>query len=716
MAGAKKPEPIEITGANGKIYVVETWNRGTIADGDAMTEYTIKPICDAIKGGTGGIAAETERAMAAESGISAIVDKHYDEYNTFISNEYNQFVSAVNTSAESLSARLAQEISDREVGDKDLQKHDEDLQKQIDTLKAATDVIMVYGDYQTFKSNSGNLVLTDADVIKVLVDENKNDEQVYYQWYDPQSGHEWSNWSAIGSLNPYYSKSELNNAAGKNINITSENDEIKINTNDNVVFSSVTSNEFSGTNISALNFYMPSANNGARFNCEVSSNSTGISAHTVDSMSNKVVTAYWESIINAANADNAYVPLSAEECTIGNNNSAYSDSLAQGANNNANTNSLAQGYNNKANSNSLAQGYNNIAYSFSLAQGNLNVASSNSLAQGYNNSAYSYSLAQGYNNSAKNNSIAFGYQSQAYQGSFAFSPYLQAAHSLASANSFAFGIGCTADTNAFAMGVNCSAVTGGFAYGTNCIAATNSIAMGAGMVSKENQISLGLYGKELTGSDKRVFHIGYGIGSAVSARRDIFSVTFDGIIASYDSNAYPQSAEVLLNSDFFQAPRKYGRKIPMRLSQGLDTVSGVNISAKNPSHFSARHNVLYGSANYFNMWIPYSTTSLTSQEFTLTKAASVSDGMYNLTVGVDKHYSIIFKHFNKASIKTGLDVPGSSWPEGGSTTNYTYNNFFLDRLTATSNTYFSFSVPCDDIITFIVDGASQQFIMIKSHD
>ena len=711
MAGAKKPEPIEIAGANGKIYVVETWNRGTIADGDAMTEYTIRPICDAIKGGTGGIAAETERAMAAESGISAIVDKHYDEYNTFISNEYNQFVSAVNTSAESLSDSLAQEISDRKEGD-------EDLQKQIDTLKAATDVIMVYGDYQTFKSNSGNLVLTDADVIKVLVDENKNDEQVYYQWYDPQSGHEWSNWSAIGSLNPYYSKSELNNAGGKNINITSEDNEIKINTNDDVVFSSVTSNAFSGTNISALNFYMPSANNGARFSCEVSSNSTGISAHTVEPLFDEVVTSTWKSIINAANADNAYVPLSAEECTIGNNNSAYSDSLAQGANNNANTNSLAQGYNNKANSNSLAQGYNNIAYSFSLAQGNLNVASSNSLAQGYNNSAYSYSLAQGYNNSAKNNSIAFGYQSQAYQGSFAFSPYLQAAHSLASANSFAFGIGCTADTNAFAMGVNCSAVTGGFAYGTNCIAATNSIAMGAGMVSKERQISLGYFGSELTGtSDKRVFHIGYGQGSAVSARRDIFSVTYDGTIMSYDSNGYPQTPEVLLNGEFFQAPKKYGRKIPMLLSQGLKMVSGVNISAKNPSHFIARHNVLYGSGDYFNMWIPYSTPSLNSQEFTLTKADCLGNYMYNLTVGVDKHYSIIFKHFKIASIKTGIDVPGSSWPDEGTAVAYKYNNFFLDKdRDSPSNTYFSFSVPCDDIITFVVDGFSQQFIMIKSHD
>ena len=676
MAGAKKPEPIEIAGADGKIYVVETWNRGTIADGDAMTEYTIRPICDAIKGGTGGIAAETERAMAAESGISAIVDKHYDEYNTFVSN--------VNSSAESLSARLAQEISDREDGDSK-------LQGQIDTLKAATDVIMVYGDYQSFTSNSGDLVLTDADVIKVLVDENKNDEQVYYQWYDPQSGHEWSNWSAIGSLNPYYSKSELNNAAGKNINITSENDEIKINTNDDVVFSSVTSNEFSGTNISALNFYMPSANNGSRYTCEVSSNSTGISAHTVEPLFDEVVTATWKSIINAANADNAYVPLSAEECKIGVNNSSYNDSFAQGVKNNANSNSFAQGSNNKANGNSLAQGFNN--------------------------SAYSNSLAQGFNNSASVNSLAFGYASQAYQGGFAFSPYVQGAHSLASANSFAFGIGCTADTNAFAMGVNCSAVTGGFAYGTNCTADTNSIAMGAGMVSKDRQISLGYYGSELTGSDKRVFHVGYGLGSAVSDRRDIFSVTFDGSIMSYDSNEYPQKPEVLLNGDFFQAPRKYGRKIPMLLSQGLGMVSGVNISAKKPSHFIARHNVLYGSANYFNMWIPYSTASRTSQEFTLTKADCIGNYMYNLTVGVDKNYSILFKHFKIASIKTGIDVPGSSWPDEGTAVKYNYSNFFLDKdRDSPSNTYFSFSVPCDDIITFIVDGASQQFIMIKSHD
>lgn len=711
MAGAKKPEPIEITGANGKIYVVETWNRGTIADGDAMTEYTIRPICDAIKGGTGGIAVETERAMAAESGISAIVDKHYDEYNTFVSN--------VNSSAESLSARLAKEISDREKGDAQEISYrtsgDAKLQEQIDTLKASTDVIMVYSDFSSFSSNSASLTLTDNDVIKVLNDGERQENQTYYQYSTATSA-----WSFIGELDPYYSKSELNNAAGKNINITSENDEIKINTNDDVVFSSVTSNEFSGTNISALNFYMPNASIGEKWTSEISSNSTGISAHIVDtSIYDEVVTASWQSIINIANADNAYVPLSAEACTIGTDNSALSNSLAQGTNNYAHSKSLAQGYNNYTSSNSLAQGSYNSAYLNSLVQGSYNSAYLNSLAQGTNNYAYSNSLAQGNNNSAKHNSMAFGYQSQAYQGSFAFSPYAQDAHSLASANSFAFGIGCTADTNAFAMGVNCSAVTGGFAYGTNCIAATNSIAMGAGMVSKENQISLGLYGKELTGtSDKSVFHIGYGQGSAVSARRDIFNVTYDGYIMSYNYSAYPQSAEVILNGDFFQSPR-YGRKIPMLLSQGLGMVSGVNISAKNPSHFRARHNVLYGdeSTGCFNMWIPYSTASRTSQEFTLTKADCISDGMYRLTVGVDKNYSILFKHFNSAYIKTGLNVPGSSWPDGGTAVKYKYNNFFLDKdRDSPSNTYFSFSVPCDDIITFIVDGASQQFIMIKSHD
>lgn len=659
MAGAKKPEPIEIVGSDGKIYVVETWNRGTIADGDAMTEYTIKPICEAIQGGTGSLSAETERAMSAERGISAIVDNHYDEYNTF--------VSSVNSSAESLNAK------------------DDDLQDQIDTLKAATDVIMVYNNYSAFSSNSGNLFLTDNDVIKVLNDSERQEKQTYYQYSTATSA-----WTFIGELDPYYSKTELNTAAGKNINISTITSGIKISTKNDVTFSSV----------SALNFYIPSANDGALSISEISSNSTGISAHLVSPspVQDEIVTASWESIINAANNENAYVPLSAETCTIGTDNSAYEISLAQGVNNNAEYTSLAQGSNNSAYSVSLAQGYKNVASGFSFAQG--------------------------YFNSASNYSFAFGRNSQANQGGFAFSPFLSitSVPSFASANSFAFGNGCTADTNAFAMGVNCSAVTGGFAYGTDCSAATNSIAMGVGMVSIEKQISLGNYGILPTSSSDVVFHVGYGTGSAGTARRDVFNITSAGTIASYDASVYPRKAEVSLNSEFFEAPRKFGRKIPMLLSRGLNMATDVNVNVSSVANFSARHNVIYGdeSTGCFNMWIPNTTAS---QEFTLTKAESLSNGLYRLTIGVDGHYSIIFKNFapvsstlnhtSKILIKTGLDVSGS-WPTGGTQYYYGFPGFY--KSSATTNTYFDFqAIPCDDIITFIVDGFSKQFIMIKGH-
>lgn len=122
--------------------------------------------------------------------------------------------------------------------------------KAIETMQAATDVIDVFGTYSAFEENSGTLTaegyLTDKDIIKVLEDETLSAYQTYYQYSSADKA-----WSFIGSLDPYYSKSDLNNAAGKNINITTdENNIIKINTNDNVEFSSVSSTGFSGTNIS----------------------------------------------------------------------------------------------------------------------------------------------------------------------------------------------------------------------------------------------------------------------------------------------------------------------------------------------------------------------------------------------------------------------------------------------------------------------------------
>lgn len=237
--------PAPIIDVNG--YPVKLWNRGTIADGDALTVSTIKPICDAISGGyddlSAAISAEHERAIQAETDLSGWCDSLSSKLDTVSSN------------LDIVSGDLIEESNHRAT-------KDEELQSQIDTLKAATDVIMVYGTYADFTANSASpsLGLTDADVIKVLYDETSDSEQVYYQWYDPASGHEWSGWSGIGSLAPYYSKSEINNnflsakgavLSGKNIVITENSNyhKITIATKDNVEFTNVSSTTFSGINI-----------------------------------------------------------------------------------------------------------------------------------------------------------------------------------------------------------------------------------------------------------------------------------------------------------------------------------------------------------------------------------------------------------------------------------------------------------------------------------
>jgi len=166
--------------------------------------------------------------------------------------------------------------------------------KAIETMQAATDVIDVFGSFSSFEENSGTLTaegyLTDKDIIKVLEDETNDTQQTYYQYSSADNS-----WTSIGSLDPYYSKSDLNNAAGKNINITTdENDVIKINTNDNVSFTEVSSTGFSGTNISGniktstIDNLIISAEGGSAAN-------VWITDYTTDNSAN--------SAINATNAD-----------------------------------------------------------------------------------------------------------------------------------------------------------------------------------------------------------------------------------------------------------------------------------------------------------------------------------------------------------------------------------------------------------------------------
>jgi hypothetical protein len=78
------------------------------------------------------------------------------------------------------------------------------LQEQIDALEDSTDVIAVYGTYAQFQAGSASIKrLTNNDCVKVL--SGTNGEQDYYQYTKSTNS-----WAKIGSLSPYYSKSEMN--------------------------------------------------------------------------------------------------------------------------------------------------------------------------------------------------------------------------------------------------------------------------------------------------------------------------------------------------------------------------------------------------------------------------------------------------------------------------------------------------------------------------
>ena len=210
----------ELSGVSGS-RIVTSWKRTTVADGDWLQFNTIRPLnerdvflaekIDELSGNSDDRLDEEIKARKnADTFLSGTIYTFSGNYGTFKSKTESN-IDYLSGSIDGLKEDLDTEKEDRS-------REDGLLQAQIDTIKAATDVIMVYGDYHTFTANSGDLILTDADVIKVLVDESTNDKQVYYQWYDPKLEHEWSGWSGIGSLDPYTTYT-----TGQYINISNDN-------------------------------------------------------------------------------------------------------------------------------------------------------------------------------------------------------------------------------------------------------------------------------------------------------------------------------------------------------------------------------------------------------------------------------------------------------------------------------------------------------------
>lgn len=84
------------------------------------------------------------------------------------------------------------------------QNADNNLQSQIDAITAAsdvTDIVGTYAELQAYDSTG----LAPNSIIKVLQDENQNDETTYYRWVITNNV---GSWVLIGEEGPYYTKSE----------------------------------------------------------------------------------------------------------------------------------------------------------------------------------------------------------------------------------------------------------------------------------------------------------------------------------------------------------------------------------------------------------------------------------------------------------------------------------------------------------------------------
>lgn len=248
-------------------YKVSKWSRNTVADGSWLQKYTVERLTnrdiflanaiDTLNSGTDG---NLSSLSAAISYVSATHDEYIDYLSATLSGNIEN-VSALNEKVSSFSSEYKTFVSATNERFNNIESNADGLQNQIDQLKIATDVINVFGTHDEFTAASASTwqqQVTDNDTIKVL---NDNDGyQVYYEWHDPyatQPHTDWTGWSAIGNLDPYYSKSDIENAAGKNINITTANG-LKISTSGNVEFDSVSASTVYGssakfTNISATN-------------------------------------------------------------------------------------------------------------------------------------------------------------------------------------------------------------------------------------------------------------------------------------------------------------------------------------------------------------------------------------------------------------------------------------------------------------------------------
>ena len=188
------------------------------------------------------IDAESERAQEAERVLDEKIDKEIEDRIADVDEEEAARIAADEALDQKIDKEIqdridavAQEKSEREAADAaeararedaDIAEAaarvlgDEHLQDQIDAIEARTDVVDVVSCYdkdnyeepkpETDLVHYDASVLSDNDVVKVLIDETHNDAVSYYRWIitsasgEPTEGE----WVFVGSVEAYYTKSE----------------------------------------------------------------------------------------------------------------------------------------------------------------------------------------------------------------------------------------------------------------------------------------------------------------------------------------------------------------------------------------------------------------------------------------------------------------------------------------------------------------------------
>ena len=272
-------------------YLPTKWTRTTVADGDWLHANTIKPLSsrdDYLADKIDELSGNTDEKLNEEIRARIAGDTYLSGAIVSISSDFYPFSANVETSAAELNNKIDTVYNETKTASGILNSKITQTNTRIDNLEAATDVIAVFGTYEEFTAASASTwqqTVTDNDFIKVIRDDNyqpnTNDSdyqttdddvyQVYYEYH--KTNHDgWIGWSAIGSLDPYYSVSEIDDkertlsatiannylsangtdiSAGKNLDVViqSNNPRVAFKTKDNVSFESVSATTFSGNTI-----------------------------------------------------------------------------------------------------------------------------------------------------------------------------------------------------------------------------------------------------------------------------------------------------------------------------------------------------------------------------------------------------------------------------------------------------------------------------------